>query len=54
VNPQPAHLFMICSNIKLTSRTESIVSGGYDFREQSQWDPGNLRYLPALSPHPRR
>jgi hypothetical protein len=33
VNPQPAHLFMICSNIKLTSPTESIVSGDYDFHE---------------------
>jgi hypothetical protein len=33
VNPQPAHLFMVCSNIKLTLPKESILSGGYDFRE---------------------
>jgi uracil-DNA glycosylase len=43
VNPQPAHLFMICSNIKLRWRKESIVSGGHDFREESQWDRRNLR-----------
>jgi hypothetical protein len=33
VNPRLAHLFMICSNIKLTWPTESIGSGIYVFRE---------------------
>src|SRR5580698_8455885 len=32
-NPRLAHLFMICSNIKLTSLEESIGYGVYDFRE---------------------
>jgi hypothetical protein len=50
VNPQPAHLFMICSNIKLTSPKESIMSGGYDFREQSQWDRRNLRRPAGIEP----
>src|SRR6266849_4974418 len=50
VNPQPAHLFMICSNIKLTSPKESIVSGGYDFREESQWDRRNLRRPSGIEP----
>jgi hypothetical protein len=39
VNPRLAHLFMICSNIKLTWPEESIVSENYVFRKQSQWDP---------------
>ena len=42
VNPRLAHLFMICSNIKLTWPEESIVSGVYVFHEQSQWDRRNL------------
>src|SRR6202048_1019956 len=42
VNPRPAHLFMIRSNIKLTWPGESIGIGDYDFCEQSQWDRGNL------------
>jgi len=36
VNPRPAHLFMICSNIKLTWPKESMEIGIHDFREQSQ------------------
>jgi len=36
VNPRPAHLFMMCSNIKLTSPGESIISAVLVFREQSQ------------------
>ena len=31
VNPRPAHLFMICSNIKLRWPEESIRIGAYDF-----------------------
>jgi hypothetical protein len=42
MNPQPAHLFMICSNIKLTWARESTVSGDYVFHQQSQWDQRNL------------
>src|SRR5476649_1803084 len=38
VNPEPIHLFMICSNIKLRYPAESIGSDVYVFREQSQWD----------------
>src|SRR3981189_333944 len=38
------HLFMICSNIKLTDPAESIGSGILSFRQQNQgdrWNPGN-------------
>src|SRR5258708_7139297 len=37
VNPQAAHLFMICSNIKLRWPEESIAIGVHNFRKQSQW-----------------
>src|SRR3978361_395268 len=42
VNPRPAYLFMIRSNIKLTWPGESIGIDDYDFCEQSQWDRRNL------------
>jgi hypothetical protein len=45
-NPKPAHLFMICSNIKLTWPKESIGIGAYVFREQSQGDRRNPSLLP--------
>src|SRR5258708_19977536 len=49
VNPRPAHLFMICSNIKLRWPEESIGIEICVFREQSQWDEGTFDALPALS-----
>jgi hypothetical protein len=53
VNPNLAHLFMICSNIRLTAPSESIVSGLLVFREQSQRDrrnPGRpARIEPSLA-----
>jgi len=48
-NQKLAHLFMICSNIKLTWPRESIGIGGCVFPEYSQWDRGNANALPALS-----
>jgi DNA polymerase len=47
--PEAAHLFMICSNIKLTWPGESIGIGGCVFPEYSQCDRGNPNALPALS-----
>src|SRR5260370_4036103 len=50
VNPQAAHLFMICSNIKLRWPEESIAIGVHNFRKQSQWDRRNLRPPAGIEP----
>jgi hypothetical protein len=38
VNPRPAHLFMICSNIKLTGPAESIAIDALRIHEWNQRD----------------
>src|SRR6266851_10402800 len=40
MNPLLAHLFMICSNIKLTGPAESIGIHSRAIREWNQWDSG--------------
>jgi hypothetical protein len=39
MNPRPAHLFMICSNIKLTGPAESIAIDAVAIHEWNQRDP---------------